>query len=72
MTKPSNKKIRHPAPLTSAFLLKRGFCCGNFCQNCPYESADGTKYIAGTTRVSKKLLMTIKMRKIARERQMVE
>jgi len=23
--------------LTSLFLLKRGYCCGNKCQNCPYE-----------------------------------
>ena len=21
---------------TAAFLLKRGFCCGNGCINCPY------------------------------------
>ena len=22
---------------TAEFLLKRGFCCGNGCLNCPYE-----------------------------------
>ena len=22
--------------LTSSFLLKRGFCCGNICRHCPY------------------------------------
>ena len=22
---------------TSAFLLKRGFCCGNGCMNCPFD-----------------------------------
>lgn len=22
---------------TSLYLLKRGFCCGNGCLNCPYE-----------------------------------
>jgi hypothetical protein len=22
--------------LTSLFLLKRGYCCGNKCSNCPY------------------------------------
>ncbi len=22
---------------TEAFLLKRGFCCGNGCRHCPYE-----------------------------------
>ena len=23
--------------LTSLFLLKRGYCCGNKCKNCPYD-----------------------------------
>lgn len=23
--------------LTAEFLLKRGFCCGNGCRNCPYS-----------------------------------
>ena len=23
--------------LTSHYLLKRGYCCGNACRNCPYE-----------------------------------
>ena len=23
--------------LTSLFLLKRGYCCGNKCSNCPYN-----------------------------------
>lgn len=23
--------------LTAAFLLKRGYCCGNGCRNCPYD-----------------------------------
>jgi hypothetical protein len=23
--------------LTSSFLSKRGYCCGNKCKNCPYE-----------------------------------
>lgn len=23
--------------LTSLFLSKRGYCCGNKCKNCPYE-----------------------------------
>lgn len=23
--------------LTSNFLKKRGYCCGNKCKNCPYE-----------------------------------
>ena len=22
---------------TSAYLLKRGYCCGNGCLNCPYD-----------------------------------
>lgn len=26
--------------LTAHFLLKRGYCCGNGCRNCPYEKAD--------------------------------
>lgn len=24
-------------PLTSKFLLSRGFCCNNGCKNCPYK-----------------------------------
>jgi hypothetical protein len=24
--------------LTAHFLLKRGYCCGNGCRNCPYKS----------------------------------
>jgi hypothetical protein len=23
--------------MTAAFHRKRGFCCGNACQNCPYD-----------------------------------
>ena len=23
--------------LTSAYLLKRGYCCNNDCRNCPYK-----------------------------------
>jgi len=23
--------------LTSLFLQKRGYCCKNFCKNCPYD-----------------------------------
>lgn len=23
--------------LTANYLLKRGFCCGNGCRNCPYQ-----------------------------------
>lgn len=27
--------------LTAHYLLKRGYCCGNGCRNCPYqETAD--------------------------------
>jgi hypothetical protein len=26
--------------LTAHFLLKRGFCCGNGCRNCPYLPTD--------------------------------
>jgi hypothetical protein len=22
---------------TESYLLKRGFCCNNFCKNCPYK-----------------------------------
>ena len=25
-------------PLSRKFLLERGFCCGNWCQNCPYDA----------------------------------
>lgn len=24
--------------LTAHYLLKRGYCCGNGCRNCPYEN----------------------------------
>lgn len=24
---------------TGAHLLKKGFCCKNFCKNCPYKNA---------------------------------
>ncbi|WP_145236647.1 DUF5522 domain-containing protein [Urbifossiella limnaea] len=24
---------------TAAFLLRRGYCCGNGCRNCPYPSS---------------------------------
>jgi hypothetical protein len=23
--------------MTASFLLKRGYCCGNGCRNCPYN-----------------------------------
>jgi hypothetical protein len=26
--------------LSREFLLDRGYCCGNGCRNCPYESVD--------------------------------
>lgn len=29
--------------LTAHFLLKRGYCCGNKCRNCPYERDAGKK-----------------------------
>lgn len=25
--------------LTKEFLLKKGYCCGNRCRNCPYGNA---------------------------------
>jgi len=25
---------------TKAFLLKRGFCCGNGCRHCPYKGKE--------------------------------
>jgi len=33
--------------LTSLFLLKRGYCCGNKCKSCPYEPI----HTKGTTTV---------------------
>ena len=27
--------------LTAAFLLSRGYCCGNGCRNCPYIPRHG-------------------------------
>lgn len=29
--------------LTARFLLKRGYCCGNDCRNCPYRLPERTK-----------------------------
>lgn len=26
--------------LTAHFLLKRGYCCGNGCRNCPYPKGE--------------------------------
>jgi len=34
-------------PLSAEFLLKRGYCCGNGCKNCPYSP----KHTKGTTKV---------------------
>lgn len=25
------------SPLSAAYLLERGYCCGNGCKNCPYN-----------------------------------
>lgn len=36
-------------PLTREFLLKRGYCCGNGCLNCPYEP----KHVKNNTKVNK-------------------
>ena len=27
--------------LTAAYLLRRGYCCGNGCRNCPYDKVSG-------------------------------
>jgi len=34
--------------LTSLFLLKRGYCCSNGCQNCPY---DPPRSVKGNTKI---------------------
>lgn len=34
-------------PLSAEFLLKRGYCCGNGCKNCPYVP----RHTKGTTKV---------------------
>jgi hypothetical protein len=34
-------------PLSAEFLLKRGYCCGNGCKNCPYTP----RHTKGTTKV---------------------
>lgn len=31
----------HDGALTAAFLLERGYCCGNGCRNCPYLPRHG-------------------------------
>ena len=28
---------------TSAYLLKRGYCCGNGCRHCPYDHVNVPK-----------------------------
>jgi len=28
---------------TASYLLKRGFCCNNFCKNCPYKNGKNKK-----------------------------
>ena len=40
MSKQENKL----KPLSAEFLLKRGFCCGFKCKNCPYHP----KYTKGS------------------------
>jgi hypothetical protein len=30
--------------LTAAFLLSRGYCCGNGCRNCPYIPRHGGEH----------------------------
>tara|TARA_Y100001973_G_scaffold68215_1_gene99562 strand:- start:128 stop:319 length:192 start_codon:yes stop_codon:yes gene_type:complete len=32
-------------PLSREFLLKRGYCCGNGCKNCPYTENEMAKLI---------------------------
>lgn len=35
---PIPEKFEEPfAPLTTEYLLERGYCCGNGCKNCPYD-----------------------------------
>lgn len=29
--------------LSREFLLHRGYCCGNGCRNCPYDSVEARK-----------------------------
>lgn len=40
-----------PQPLPTEFLLERGVCCGNMCQNCPYETEDGKRFVWGTVTI---------------------
>lgn len=35
--------------LTSLFLLKRGYCCGNGCRHCPYD--DQSKNVSNSSRL---------------------
>ena len=35
--------------LTSSYLSKRGYCCGNKCKNCPYVSS----FVKGNTKLNK-------------------
>jgi len=30
--------------LTAHFLLKRGYCCGNGCRHCPYNTEENSIY----------------------------
>jgi hypothetical protein len=40
--------------LTSYFLSKRGYCCGNKCKNCPYypKSVKGNKILGDSLKDS--------------------
>jgi hypothetical protein len=33
--------IDEDGALTAAYLLSRGYCCGNGCRNCPYDPRHG-------------------------------
>ncbi|HOO83697.1 MAG TPA: DUF5522 domain-containing protein [Prolixibacteraceae bacterium] len=37
--------------MTAHYLAKRGWCCGNGCQNCPYHP----KAVKGNTRLREKI-----------------
>lgn len=32
----NTRGLKMNKPLSKEFLLKRGYCCGNKCRNCPY------------------------------------
>ena len=48
------KKDGDKVVFTALYHLKRGYCCGNICKNCPYQP----KYNTGNINIQDKYLET--------------